>query len=334
MANDRIKQITETIVIIPGDAVLMTRVFLPKTSRAELRRAVPYALEESLAQDIERCFFALGETDKEGNTPVAVIDRVLFESFLKDIEAQGWQPEVVLPDYLALPYDEAEWVRWDHEGWVSVRTGFCSGFSVREENLAAMLQFVGADEQQSLRHCQHRSDAPMQVPINLLQGEYRPKRKMTQINQSWKRVIYSTALFVFVLFGSQATQYFYFKYQSDQLVQRIATTYHDLFPSAAAVDQPRLAIEKLLHRLQHAKKPKHLMLFLHKLGPLLAKSSRLKLASLDYRNEKLSIILKAAALSDINALSKKISSLGFSVSQHDVNQQQKGVVATLEVATL
>ena len=94
MANDHVTLVNDSVVIIPGNAVLMTTVQLPKMSHTELRRAVPFALEEHLAQNIEDCFFALGETDSAGNTIVAVIDKQRFESYLAAIHEKGWQPEM------------------------------------------------------------------------------------------------------------------------------------------------------------------------------------------------------------------------------------------------
>src|SRR4051812_37375015 len=47
-------------VLIPAEDVLMMQVNLPKMSQARLQKAVPFALEEELAEEIAQLHFAFG----------------------------------------------------------------------------------------------------------------------------------------------------------------------------------------------------------------------------------------------------------------------------------
>lgn len=61
------------IALLPATDVLTTSVNLPIKSAAKIRAALPFALEESLAEDVETLHFAAGSKQAGGEIPVAVI---------------------------------------------------------------------------------------------------------------------------------------------------------------------------------------------------------------------------------------------------------------------
>lgn len=79
---------------IPGQRALHTQVNLPMRQRAKLLQAIPYALEEQLADDVDDLHFAVGQRQADGSVPVIAIARdamrdaiELFED--RDIEVEG-----------------------------------------------------------------------------------------------------------------------------------------------------------------------------------------------------------------------------------------------------
>ena len=324
MADNQLKKISDHLVIIPGDAVLMTSVALPKASRAALRRAIPFALEETLVQDIETCFFAMGETDAEGNTAVAVIERARFESYLERIRQKEWEPQKIVPDYLALPYEVGAWTRWDHDDWVSVRTGISAGFCVRKENWDTFLEFYGEKKPDQLIHFIDQQAAyDMSAPINLLQADYRSKKKVSNLNRSWKRVVYSVSALILLLFASQGAQYFYFQHASTQLQKKILLTYHRIFPNTKDTMDSHRRVNQLLHRLQHAGRSQNLLRLLQKIAPVLAKNTSLHLMQLDYANAHLDFTLAANKVSDVTAFLKILSKKGLVVTQKNLQHTKQ-----------
>ncbi|MEX1265339.1 MAG: type II secretion system protein GspL, partial [Woeseia sp.] len=72
----------KVIVLVPGADVLTTSVDLPIKAGARLHAALPYALEESVAEDVEQLHFAAGTRRDQGRTPVAVVSRGLMDDWL------------------------------------------------------------------------------------------------------------------------------------------------------------------------------------------------------------------------------------------------------------
>ena len=68
------------VFVVPGEDVLLTRAKVPSRRQRQILQAVPYAVEEQLASDVEDCFFALGERNDQGEILVSVCDLEQMES--------------------------------------------------------------------------------------------------------------------------------------------------------------------------------------------------------------------------------------------------------------
>src|SRR5271165_4069512 len=77
------------VVLAPATQVLLAEPELPPGSGAKLARAVPFALEEQLTEDIDRLVFALGKRRTGGGTPVAVVSRNVLQGWLADLSSAG-----------------------------------------------------------------------------------------------------------------------------------------------------------------------------------------------------------------------------------------------------
>jgi general secretion pathway protein L len=72
----------EVIVLVPSAEVLTTCVDIPVRGGARLQAALPYALEEYLAEDIDKLHFAAGPRRSSGKTPVSVVSRERMTDWL------------------------------------------------------------------------------------------------------------------------------------------------------------------------------------------------------------------------------------------------------------
>jgi general secretion pathway protein L len=86
------------IVLVPATEALTTVVDLPIRGGAKLLAALPYALEEHVATDIETLHFAAGERRDSGVRPVAAIARATLDEWLAVLDEAGIQPWKVIPE--------------------------------------------------------------------------------------------------------------------------------------------------------------------------------------------------------------------------------------------
>jgi len=90
-------------VLVPGADVLLTRARVPMRGSARILQAVPYALEEQIAADVNDLHFAVGKRDAEGRVAVAAVARARIEDWLARLAAAGLRPQSLLADTAALP---------------------------------------------------------------------------------------------------------------------------------------------------------------------------------------------------------------------------------------
>src|SRR5688572_10832210 len=145
------------VCMVPAVDIYLGQALLPaQGNRNKYRQAIPYALEEELAEDPEQLHFALGKEQpveihsdeksvdvmaagKQVNIPVAVINKERMRNWLQKLAAAGLQPHALVPEVLSLP--------WDNNGWsvlldgelALVRTEPLQGFACDSANLELLL---------------------------------------------------------------------------------------------------------------------------------------------------------------------------------------------------
>src|ERR1700739_297455 len=72
----------KVVVLAPATQILLAEPELPPGSGVKLARAVPFALEEQLTEDVDELCFALGRRQPNGRAPVAVVSRDLLKAWL------------------------------------------------------------------------------------------------------------------------------------------------------------------------------------------------------------------------------------------------------------
>ena len=90
------------VVLVPGIDVLSTQAELPASSQARMRQIVPFALEDSLAADVDGLVFAVGARLSPAAAAVAVVSRTKLETWLAALASAGLVPQAL--------YSEAEGV--------------------------------------------------------------------------------------------------------------------------------------------------------------------------------------------------------------------------------
>ena len=88
----------DVIVLVPATEVLTTSVELPIKSGARLLAALPYALEEQLADDVETLHFAAGTRREDDHIPAAVVSLENMQHWQALLAAAGLTPARLVPE--------------------------------------------------------------------------------------------------------------------------------------------------------------------------------------------------------------------------------------------
>ncbi|WP_275100443.1 type II secretion system protein GspL [Sedimenticola hydrogenitrophicus] len=134
------------VFLIAGDQLLLTDIKLPEGSQRNLATALPYALEDRLAEDVDKLHFVAASRQSDGFTPVAIIQRQKLADLLNEFAAAGIYPQWVLPEPLALPLNSNSWSLSFEGERIVVRTGIFSGFECTSELLSILLTHIRKEQ--------------------------------------------------------------------------------------------------------------------------------------------------------------------------------------------
>jgi general secretion pathway protein L len=289
----------QVMVLLPGQQVSMHALKLPGKQAKQQLQAIPFALENDLLGDVGDYFFAVAAKRHADKTlAVAVIRRDYVAACLSQLREVGIEPSVILPDFLLLPYETGAYSVYVENDVALVRTGECAGFAVDAENLEKFLS-----EQGEQLKCQHLNQPTflgqvvkagvVKPPINLLQGEFRAKKRVgvTPWYASKTTLIVLIALLVFITVLGQAAHYVTLSHVVRAQHQRIAQIYKQAFPGEAVPADPKSSMSDRLAALQTGGGNDQALNLIAKLANVLQAYPSLKPQSIDYNSGELTVVL-------------------------------------------
>lgn len=329
----------QVIGVVGAQHVLLTHATLEFTQAAKLRKAVPYALEEQVSEDVEDLHFSLGQIEA-GNTQVAVIRDRLLRQWREQLADVGVFPRAIASDLLLLPWSENQWsllISGDH---VIVRTGEFSGFTAEREGLEelimAILETQTMPESINVWYCGDRvkpmqwaeNAPPITTPpcpngalgvlagqwdarqsLNLLQGSHSSEPNVAKALKPWRWVAALVVLWVGVQTAGQFIEKQRLSAQLTQINQQLVSIYRRTFPEAKKVVNPRVQMEQRLRELKGSgdSDDSSFVLLLAKSSEVMSKHSNTVLNGVSYRNGTLNLQLSAKNLSDLDNLKNDIA---------------------------
>jgi len=353
-------------LVLPGDGVTLSEAVVPGGSLVRAQQAVPYVLEEQLADDVETLHFALGSKGKDDNYPVAVIDRDTMDTVTAQCVEAGLRPGEIVPETLALPKLDAghdgatAWTAlYDNESTV-VRLNGHRGFSAEADMVGMMLNGARAnlpeDSSASLviystepevfldipegieletRHCDDRlalyaSGLANTPRINLLQGDYSPK---THFDKAWKPWRWSAVLvgaLALALFGSTWLDYRQLKQQEAAIDSTIKSVFEEAMPGVRLV-RPKKQMQSALDKLGAGGTSG----FIASLGQIvgaLETQPQTQLRSISYRKGRFNLDLTTDTVATLDALSTELANRGsLKMTVKSANREEGGVRGRVEI---
>jgi len=97
------------VLLVPSEEIFLDNVALPGKNRQKLRRAIPYAVEDRLIDDVEELHFALSAQSHNGRYLVAAVEDRMIDFWDKAMIRAGIRVETMVPDVSALSQSEDSW---------------------------------------------------------------------------------------------------------------------------------------------------------------------------------------------------------------------------------
>lgn len=355
-------------VLLPSTEVILTDADIPSRQRQRIMQALPYALEEQFADEVEKLHFAMGGRDaNSGHIAVAVIARARLEYHLHQLQTVGITPTSMLPMVLAVPQRPDSWSIAYFDGVALVRTGTHAGFAIEPANLVTTVALAVAALQAPKQFVVFQDTSTpldltamstLNIPIveetleqgiiaafaselvkmpqlNLLQGAYQPLNKITILWRPWRLTLALLTLLVGILVGQHWLEYQHLQRYHQFLTNQIEKIYRDTFPEARKIVNPRVQMEQQLKILRsqrgHKETPTSFLALLAQMSTPLQQTAGLVLKRFDYQQGRFDILLEVANLQALEQLKQRLSTSGLSVEIVSANARDAAVESRLRV---
>jgi len=325
------------LLIAPGEAITLHQVPLPSRKRSTWARAVPYALEDQVVEDIETLHFALASAPDGDCLPVAVVSRDTLRGWLDACAQASLVPAAILPEPLLLPWQEGDWSLLLDGQRAVVRTGRWDGFATERDLLELLLNQALVDagdaKPQRLRVWGHPPPAlaeigldpliedsapePLSVlasayqplaMINLLQGGYSPRAHWGRWLRPWRAAAALAGLWLLVQGVSQMHEYWSLRREQVALRAAMEQVYKEAAPSATRIVNPKVQLETRLRELRPTSASSGAFLeLLYRGGQPLVSFTDVTLRGLSYRDGQLDLDLQGGNPEVLDQLQQKLN---------------------------
>ncbi|WP_041418399.1 type II secretion system protein GspL [Shewanella woodyi] len=338
-------------VLVPSSAITLTSVELPEKGQRQAIQALPFMLEESLAENVDELHFVPGPRT-DGELSVAVVAHQQMQDWLSWLHEAGLKVKNVVPDCLALPLDECQWAAIKFNQEYLVRTGEGSGVSLTQDWLDTLLPrllpegqetpvtvaghselaFAGADiKPQAL-------ELPMLVlakgilsaPLNLLSGVYTPKREYGKNLLLWRNVAIVIGVALVLGLVNKGLNIHQMNTEQARLKAESEAIYKRAVPGSSRIVNLRSQMEKQLRSMQGGSGGSEFFTMLQGLEPAFTQVPELKPTTLRFdsvRNElRMQVIAKSYAQVE---QFKTIVSASYQLDSGAMNSGEDSVTSTL-----
>ncbi len=333
----------QVVVIVPSNAVWLGTAKVPTQNKQRLLKAVPYAVEEELASDVEQLHFAVEKSLLEGHVNVAAVERQLMDNWQNMLSEAGLAADFLISDLMAVGVEEDAW-SLVLEGNVAMLRGVdYLGFVSEIENLEVMLPLALKEQSNHLpsRICvwhdvMNSSITPI-VPeqikitcerldqgllgliakegldlskaVNFLQGEYSRREQLGKLWRPWRYVAALAAVLFVLQLGVSVSDSA--KLESDYLALKAEAKaiYKDTFPEAKRIVNVKAQMQQKLAALKGSGVTKEIT-FLDLLadsGMVFKQTSGLVLKSIRYKKGVLDVELEVPSLHVLDQLKQKLT---------------------------
>lgn len=361
----RASQGLPVVVLVPSEQITLTRVDLPRKQIQKTLKAVPYALEEQIGENVDGLHFAINASAQTPDIPVAVIDKTLIQQLIETAESQGVYLEAVYPDVLSVPFiveqSDSNWsVLLDGHRAV-VRTGLYSGFVCESDNLADYILLADPPDDLQLKIYSTRTESGVNIDdlpyacerglsteaavahlvrgteasqnINLLQGEYARTPEIQKWIGPWKLTAALAMILLLLTTLSMGIERWRLSQQNDQMMAAAEAAFSRAFPQTQRRGDIFIQSQQQLQILGRGQGPAGFLATLQSTSEIMTGQAGITLQEIQFRNQVFSLGLEADDVQALGRLEKRFEQapdINFKVQSANANAEGVQVRATVE----
>lgn len=313
------------VLVAPGEMSILHPVVVPGRKRSAWARAVPYALEDQVIEEIEALHFALGNVPDGDRLSVAVVGHAALRAWIEACGQAGLLPVAVVPEPLLLPWQDGDWSILFEDRRAVARIGRQEGFATERDALGLLLSQALAEAGDAKprrlriwgsaaaefsepavaeleRSIETDPTEPLQLfaatyrpgtVLNLLQGTYSRQAQWGRWLQPWRATAALAGLWLLVQGGAQVYENWRLRQELVSLGSQMERVYKEAVPGATRIVNPKVQMETRLKELRSSGTGGSAFLeLLHRGGQPLVNFPDVALRGFSYRDGQLDLSLQ------------------------------------------
>lgn len=356
----------QVIVLLSSTMASIHSADIPTRKKSQLLKAIPYALEEKLAEEINQLHFAVGQQQKNQVT-ACVISKKRLSTLTQQLTNLGIQTDYIIPDILALEAYANSWRIIIDRDFAYIKMHQQFGMNVDIENVPILFQLlpqsdaypgkikimVNDDQKNTLEKTLESLAEEIEIitrntsitnimaqefqyksAINLLQGEFTP-RKHQLSGKSWLPIAVAASILVVIMLFMDILKYQHNKKMIQWTDQQIEKTFRSRFPETKKIINVKAQMKQKIKNLKHQQtQPEQILTLLNHLGIAIGNNTNINLKSVRFKKNTFSAQLSLKNLQTFDSIKQSLAlnkQVNFELKNPKI---QKNSVETQLIATL
>ena len=329
-------------LVLPVEAVTVCAVNLPTRKARWLRQALPFAVEELLAEDVELMHLVLGEQLADGRHRVFAVRRSWLVSWLA---LCATPPQAIAVDADLLPATGTALLavqgRWLVGGENVTRMALQAQDWPQLSPLCAQPQTAWCSAQsaplQPVDESQTVADpftwlAQQPLRNNLAQGEFAVQSGGGQW-QRWRPVFGLVGLWLVLQWSFNLAQAWHLQRQAEDYAANSAALYQELFPQDSKLVNLRAQFDQHLQAGAGGGQTRLLGLLAQVSAALVADGSQVQIGQVDFSEARgdLAMQVQAPGFAELEGLRERLEGSGLAVQLGSASREGSGVSARVVI---
>ncbi|MGV8842185.1 MAG: type II secretion system protein GspL [Pseudomonas sp.] len=329
-------------LVLPVEAVTACAVRLPTQKARWLRQALPYAVEELLAEDIEQLHLALGERLEDGRHRVFAVRRSWLANWLALCPTP---PRTIAVDADLLPRQgtqllhlESRWLLGGEgvarlalagEDWPALAASCAHPHIVYRSAQQTGLEPLDEAAEVVDGHVWLAAQA---VISNLAQGEFAAQQSSSQW-QRWRPLLGLVGLWLVLQWGFNLAQGWQLQDQAQTYAQASAALYRELFPDDHKLVNLRAQLDQHLAVASASGQGRLLGMLTQVNQALSAEGTQILVQQVDFSEVRgdLAMQIQTPGFAELERLRERLQDAGLAVQLGSASREGAGVSARLVI---
>ncbi len=339
------------ILLLPVSWMHIRRLQLPVMSASKLAQALPYALEDYVAGDVEQLHVVSGRQQADGSVLAAVIDAELLQSVLTQLQALSIMVVRAVPDALCLPqHADGHSIMALNDGWLLrasddetlwLRTAELEWLDAAGDDTATWHFYAYADEPIPAAisgHVErHDSQHPLQTlatqidacPVNLLRGRFAVVDHNS--GKLWRMPALAAVVAIVLLSGYAISDQVMLQRELQRQQQQVQQQMRRAFPEITSIVNPRVQAERAL-AARSGTGGDQLLSLLQATAPVIAAQQQNRLQSMEYVDAQLRLQFVATSVTALDEMLSQLRQQGLQARLEGVTSDTDSVRAAVIVS--